>query len=76
MSNYVFQRPGELTPVQEREAVPGECAECGAAELQRYPVLSEGGWFMTVKCQQCLCSASREPWQLLGHVTLLSDALD
>ncbi|MGH8598497.1 MAG: hypothetical protein ACREXT_17730 [Gammaproteobacteria bacterium] len=42
----------------------------------RYPVLSEGGWFMVVKCQQCLCSISREPWALLGPVRLLSDELE
>ena len=76
MSNFVFPRPVDETPVQSREPVAGSCAECGAQQLQRYPVLSEGGWFMTVKCQACLCSASREPWHRLGHVSLLTDDLD
>ena len=75
MSNFVFQRPREAAPVQQREAVDGHCDACGAAALQRYPVLSEGGWFLAVKCQQCLHSQSREPWHRLGHVTLLTDSL-
>ena len=41
----------------------------------RYPVLSEGGWFMVVKCQSCLHSQQREKWTRLGHVTLLTDSL-
>ena len=75
MSNFVFKRPTEKAPVQAREPVPGKCPECGAEALQRYPVLSEGGWFMAVKCQECLCSASREPWHRLGPVRLLTDDL-
>ena len=75
MSNFSFSRPTELTPRQTREAVAGECAECHAAALMRYPVLSEGGWFMVVKCQACLHSVSREPWALLGPVHLLTDDL-
>lgn len=75
MSNFVFQRPREAAPVQAREAVSGDCPECGAQALQRYPVLSEGGWFMAVKCQACLYSVSREPWHRLGPVRLLTDDL-
>ena len=41
----------------------------------RYPVLSEGGWFMAVKCQDCLHSQSREKWTRLGYVTLLTDSI-
>lgn len=73
MSNCSFPRPTELAPRQHREPVNGACSSCGAEALQRYPVLSEGGWFMVVKCQDCLHSASREPWNLLGHVSLLTD---
>ena len=70
MSNYVFQRPDALFPVQEREPVEGVCAGCGAEALRRYPVLSEGGWFLVVKCQTCLRSQSRERWNRLGHIQL------
>ena len=73
MSNFSFARPTDPAPRQMREAVDGACPACGAAALMRYPVLSEGGWFMVVKCQDCLHSASREPWALLGHVRLQTD---
>jgi hypothetical protein len=53
--------------------VDGECPECGAAALARYPVLSAGGWFEAVKCQRCLASVSRVPWHRLGWVRLTSD---
>lgn len=57
----------------EREHVEGECPECGATELARYPVLAEGGWFLVVKCGTCLHSLEREPWNRLGHVVRLED---
>ena len=44
-------------------------------EFRRYPVLSEGGWFMVVKHQPTLVSVSREPWKPLGPVALTSDGL-
>jgi len=75
MSNFLFTRPTDEAPVQVREPVPGNCPECAAEALQRYPVLSEGGWFKAVKCQECLCSVAREPWHRLGPVQLLSDDL-
>lgn len=75
MSNFSFPRPSDPAPVQVREPVDGACAECGAEALARYPVLSEGGWYMVVKCQQCLHSASREKWTRLGHVTLVTDSI-
>lgn len=75
MSNFVFQRPSELHPVQEKEPVAGVCEACGAERLARYPVLSEGGWFMAVKCQACLHSQRRERWHRLGHIQLSTDAI-
>jgi hypothetical protein len=47
-----------------------------AADFRRYPVLSEGGWYVVVKHQPTLRSVSREPWTLLGPVTLTSAGLD
>jgi transposase-like protein len=58
-----------------KEKVEGSCPECGAESLARYPVLSEGGWFQVVKCQNCLHSVSRERWSRLGDIALLSDSL-
>jgi len=75
MSNFVFQRPREFYPVQAKERVAGTCTACGATELARYPVLSEGGWFMVVKCQACLHSHSRKKWNRLGHIQLSTDAI-
>ncbi|MFE5502000.1 hypothetical protein ACFQ73_05510 [Amycolatopsis japonica] len=63
------------TPVLERTPVDGPCPSCGAAELRRYPVVSEGGWFQVVKCQNCLLSIERTPWSRLGPIQLLSDLL-
>lgn len=70
---HSFPRPTELRLSVPREEVEGTCPACGAADLKAYPVLSEGGWFQVVKCQSCLASTSREPWNLLGSITLLSD---
>jgi vanillate/4-hydroxybenzoate decarboxylase subunit D len=69
MSNFSFPRPSKAAPVQQRDPV------AGAEALMRYPVLSEGDWFIAVKCQECLHSQSREKWTRLGYVTLLTDSL-
>ena len=44
-------------------------------QLARYPVISEKGWEIATKCQDCLVSVHREPWNRLGPVTLLTDSL-
>ncbi len=46
----------------------GDCPACGASALARYEVLSEGGWFRVLKCQECLVAVEREPWARCGHV--------
>lgn len=71
----IYPRPTALTLSVEREDVDGSCPECGSEELQRYPVLSEGGWFDTVKCQACLCSVERERGPLLGPISVYSSLL-
>ena len=75
MSNFIFQRPSDPEPAQSREVVSGKCDMCDAEQLMRYPVLSEGGWYMVVKCQACLHSQSREKWTRLGYVSLITDSL-
>lgn len=52
----------------ERAPVSGACPECGAQSLERYNVLSGGGWFVVTKCQSCLNSVERKPWNRLGYV--------
>jgi hypothetical protein len=44
-------------------------------DFRRYPVLSEGGWFMVIKHQPTLRSVSRAPWHLFGPVPPLSAGL-
>lgn len=46
------------------------------ADFRRYPVLSEGGWQISVKPQPSLRSVGRIPWTLLGPVQLLSAGSD
>jgi hypothetical protein len=53
-----------------------EFPDSTAADFRRYPVLSEGGWFIVVKHQPTLRSVSRVPWTLLGPTTLTSAGLD
>ena len=62
-------------PTVERELLPGRCDACGREELHRYPVLSEGGWFMVVKCAACLVSQRRDRWNRLGYVVRMEDVL-
>ena len=66
-----YPRPAEPYVDVPREPVEGSCPECGSSELRRYPVLSEGGWWDVVKCQQCLTSVSRERAPRLGSLTPL-----
>jgi hypothetical protein len=70
-----YPRPETPTICQDKEAVEGQCTMCGQARLSRYPVLSEGGWFMVVRCANCLSCEERAAWRLLGHVELLSEQL-
>ena len=65
----MFQRPSTPEVHARREAVDGNCPACGQAGLQRYRVLSEGGWWNVIKCPHCLHCASRTPGPLLGPLT-------
>jgi hypothetical protein len=46
-----------------------------AADFKRYPVLSEGGWYMVVKHQPTMRTVSKRKWRLLGPVHLVSEGL-
>ena len=62
----VFPRPATPTVTAPRRDVPGACPECGAERLQAYRVMSEGGWWIVVKCTACLHSLERLPGPLFG----------
>ncbi|GEM31257.1 hypothetical protein NN3_22640 [Nocardia neocaledoniensis NBRC 108232] len=68
-------RPSEPTLSVARAGVPGACPRCAAESVQRYPVLSEGGWFDVVKCANCLYSLRRDPGPKLGPIELLADRI-
>lgn len=65
----MFVRPTGTTVDAHTEAVAGTCPACGAGSLQRYRVLSEGGWWTVLKCRACLHSLERTPGPLLGPLT-------
>jgi hypothetical protein len=44
-------------------------------DFKRYPVLTEGGWYMVVKHQPTLTTVSKEKWDLLGPIKLVSYGL-
>lgn len=79
--------PSEIELTVPREQVTAEeLAELGVEldrdfpgstidEFRRYPVLSEGGWYIVVKHQPSLMSVSRELWKPLGPVSLTSEGL-
>lgn len=71
----MFQRPATPEVHARREPVPGHCPACGTQALQRYRVLSEGGWWDVTKCAQCLHSLRREPGPLLGTLSEAIGAL-
>ncbi len=68
--NSTFAPPRIL----HREAVESRCDVCDSDDIARYPVLSEGGWWLVVKCQRCLVTLERSRWSRLGDVRLLSDS--
>ena len=48
---------------------------CGGANLARYPVLTEGGWWDATKCQDCLARIDIRRAGRMGSLSLLSDDL-
>lgn len=78
----------EACPVQNRERVTQEdlrnagvdlrkhFPSCSLTNLRRYPVLSEGGWFIVIKDQRTLTTVCRTPWRLLGPISLASESLN
>jgi uncharacterized Zn finger protein len=55
-----FPRPKEESIFEKKEKVPGTCPECGGSDIKAYRVLTDGGWWNVVKCQECLYSLDRQ----------------
>ena len=55
-----YPRPRERYVAVERIPVEGECPECGAAELSRYPAFTARGPKIVHKCQACFALAREE----------------
>jgi hypothetical protein len=72
---HAFPRPEEPYLYVEKDEVEGVCPECGSEEIKRYQVLSEGGWWSAIKCQECLYSLERDRAGRMGSITPLSDSL-
>lgn len=70
-----FPRPQAKQLYVTREPVDGSCPDCESGDLATYRVLSEGGWWTVVKCQNCLTSLSRVPAPALGSFVPLGSTL-
>jgi hypothetical protein len=55
-----FQRPAEESLFEKKEKVDQKCPECGSHDVAAYRVLSDGGWWDVVKCQDCLYPLNRK----------------
>jgi hypothetical protein len=53
VQRYIQPRPTSR-PEVPRTSVDGACPECGAADIERYPVATAHGARMATKCQSCL----------------------
>ena len=60
-------RPSETSLSTVRTPVnDSECPKCLSQDVSQYRVLSEGGWWLVEKCQDCLASISRTAAPLFG----------
>jgi hypothetical protein len=55
-----FPRPAEESLFEKKEEVDQVCPECGNHNIAAYTVLTDGGWWDIVKCQDCLYSLDRK----------------
>jgi hypothetical protein len=71
-----YPRPSSLTVEQAREPVAAVCSHCQSTDIRRYPVTSEGGWFLTTRCQECLAEVDRERWTMFGPLEFFADRVE
>ncbi|GGA64652.1 hypothetical protein GCM10011490_14090 [Pseudoclavibacter endophyticus] len=63
---HTFPRPTAERLTVTRDPVEATCDACASTSIRAYRVLSEGGWWYVVKCQDCLHSLRRTPSPALG----------
>jgi hypothetical protein len=75
----IIQKRESVTSEELKEAgvdLDRDFPGCKTSDFKKYPVLSDGGWFIVIKNQKTLASVSRKRWRLLGPIPLLSDNLE
>lgn len=55
-----FPRPAGERLFEKKEKVNQRCSECGSHNIASYKVLTDGGWWDVVKCQDCLYALDRK----------------
>lgn len=71
-----YPRPKEQYLFVEKKPADGVCGQCGSEDIKKYPVVSEGGWWMVTKCQQCFSVMDKKHLDSrLGSLEILSDLL-
>jgi hypothetical protein len=70
-----YPRPAEHIVPSPKVPVDIVCPNCGANAVYEYPVTSEGGWFRTKRCQDCLFQLERTRWRLHGPTEFLADQI-
>lgn len=69
-------RPEDKELFVNKTIVESKCPECGSDRVRYYDVVSEGGWWEVVKCQDCLHSLDRnKSSNQYGSLSLLTDLL-
>jgi hypothetical protein len=73
---HTFPRPHSTRLYVDREPVEdARCPECKGRTISAYRVLSEGGWWNVIKCQDCLASLERSPASPLGSFVPLGSTV-
>ena len=60
---------------EELKELGVDLAGASASDFKRYPVLSEGGWYIVIKNQKTMQTVRKDKWTLLGPIKLVTDGL-
>lgn len=71
-----YPRPEAKEVYLQKRKVEGVCPQCMGHNVMAYPVVTDGGWWDVVKCQDCLHSLERKKSpNRYGSLRLLTDLL-